>query len=83
MEDREGTLMNSKPVATLVTVGTVLLALLTALAGTGVLSGKVAAIVSGAILVINALLGVVAHSKVTPLAAPKDSTGRPLVPLNH
>lgn len=75
--------MNSKPVATLVTIGTVLLALLTALAGTGVLSGKTAAIVAGAIAIINALLGVVAHSKVTPLAAPKDSTGRPLVPLNH
>lgn len=74
--------MNSKPVATLVSVGTVLLALLTALAGTGVLSGKTAAIVAGAIAVINALLGVVAHSKVTPLAKPMSSDGRPLVPLS-
>jgi len=74
--------MNSKPVATLVAVGTVMLAILTALAGTGVLSGKVAAVVAGAILVINALLGVVAHSNVTPLANPKDSSGRPLVPLS-
>lgn len=75
-------MISSKPIATLIAVGTVLLALLTALAGTGVLSGKTAAIVAGAILVINALLGVVAHSKVTPLAAPKSSDGRPLVPLN-
>lgn len=74
--------MNSKPVATLVTVGTVLLALLTALAGTGVLSGKLAAVVAGGIAILNAVLGVVAHSKVTPLAKPQDSTGRPLVPLS-
>jgi len=74
-------MISSKPVATLVTIGTVLLALLTALAGTGVLSGQAAAVAAGAIAVINALLGVVAHSKVTPVAAPKDSSGRPLVPL--
>jgi hypothetical protein len=74
--------MNSKPVVTLVTVATVLLALLTALAGTGVLSGKVAAIVSGAILVINALLGVVAHGMVTPVSNPHDNSGRALVPVS-
>jgi hypothetical protein len=73
----------TSPVTTLVTIGTVLLAVLTALAGTGVLSGKAAAIVSGAILVINALLGIVAHNNATPVAAPKDSSGRPLVPLSR
>lgn len=72
--------MNSKPVATLVTVATVALALLTALAGTGVLSGKAAAWVASGILVLNAVLGIVAHSMVTPVANPKDSSGRPLVP---
>lgn len=75
-------MISSKPVATLIAVGTVLLALLTALAGTGVLSGKTAAVVAGAILVINALLGVVAHGKVTPLAKPTASDGRALVPLS-
>jgi hypothetical protein len=74
--------MNSKPVATLVTVATLALAVLTALAGTGVLSGKAAAWCAAAILVLNAGLGVVAHGKVTPVANPKSSDGRPLVPLN-
>jgi hypothetical protein len=74
--------MNSKPVATLVTVATVALAVLTALAATGVLSGKAAAFVAGAILILNAGLGVVAHSKVTPLAAPMSADGRPLVPIS-
>lgn len=72
--------MNSKPVATLVTVATVALALLTALAGTGVLSGKTAALVAAGIGVLNAVLGLVAHSKVTPLANPRDNGGRALVP---
>lgn len=75
--------MNSKPVVTLVAVGSVLLALLTALAGTGVLSGQAAAVAAGAIAVINALLGVATHNRVTPVANPKDSSGRPLVPLNR
>lgn len=75
--------MSSKPVATLVAVGTVLLALLTALAGTGVLSGKMAAVVAGAIAVINALLGVAAHNRVTPVSNPRAADGRPLVPLSH
>lgn len=72
--------MNSKPVATLVTVATVALAILTALAGTGVLSGRAAAIAAAAIAVINAVLGAITHGKVTPLARPRDSSGRPLVP---
>lgn len=72
--------MNTKPVATLVTVATVLLALLTALAGTGVLSGKAAAYVAAGIGLLNVILGVVTHGKVTPVAAPRDNAGRPLVP---
>jgi len=72
--------MKSKPVATLVAVATVLLAVLTALAGTGVLSGRAAAYVSGAILIVNAVLGVLAHGQVTPVARPRDASGRPLVP---
>lgn len=74
--------MNGKPVATLVTVITVLLALLTALAGTGVLSGTAAAYVSGAIGLLTAILGWITHGKVTPVANPKDNGGRPLVPLS-
>lgn len=72
--------MKTKPVATLVAIATVLLAVLTALAGTGVLTGRAAACVAGAILIINAVLGVIAHGNVTPVANPKDSSGRPLVP---
>lgn len=75
--------MNSKPVVTLVSVLTVALALLTTLAGTGVLSGKAAAVVSGLIGAITVVLGIVTHGKVTPVAAPKDNSGRPLVPLNR
>jgi hypothetical protein len=72
--------MKSRPVATLVTVATVALAVLTALAGTGVLSGKAAALAAAAIALLNGILGAIAHGNVTPLANPKDSSGRPLVP---
>jgi hypothetical protein len=70
--------MNSKPVATLITVGTVVLAVITALLGTGVLSAPQAAWLTAASAVLNAVLGVIAHGKVTPLAAPKDRFGNPL-----
>lgn len=72
--------MNSKPVATLVAVATVALAVLVALAGTGVLTGRAAAVVATAIGVLNLALGYVAHQKVTPLAKPVDAQGRPLTP---
>jgi len=75
--------MNSKPVAVMTSVVTVALAVLTALAGTGVLSGKTAALASGAVAILTAVLGILTHGKVTPVAAPKDNGGRPLVPLNH
>jgi hypothetical protein len=72
--------MNSKPVATLVSVATVLLAALVALAGTGVLTGRTAALAAAAIGVLNVVLGYVAHQKVTPLEKPVDAQGRPLTP---
>jgi hypothetical protein len=72
--------MNSKPVATLVAVATVALALLVALAGTGVLTGKAAAYLAAAIAVLNLGLGYIAHQKVTPVANPKAADGTPLVP---
>lgn len=74
--------MNSKPVATMTTILTVALAVLTALAGTGVLSGKVAAIVSGGVGLLTAVLGWITHSNVTPVSNPKSADGRPLVPLS-
>lgn len=74
--------MTSKPVATLVSVATVLLAVLVALAGTGVLTGRAAALVAAVIGVLNLALGYVAHQKVTPLARPRDAEGRPLTPVS-
>ncbi len=72
--------MNSKPVATLVTVATLLLAVLVALSGTGLLSGRAAALVASGILIVNAVLGVITHGKVTPTANPRNDAGQRLVP---
>lgn len=72
--------MKSRPVATLISVATVLLALLTTLAGTGALSGKAAAWVTAGILVINAVLGIITRGKVTPTANPRNDAGERLVP---
>jgi uncharacterized membrane protein YphA (DoxX/SURF4 family) len=72
--------MNSKPVATLVTVATLLLAVLVALAGTGLLTGRAAALVASGILIVNAVLGVIAHGKSTPTANPRNDAGERLVP---
>jgi hypothetical protein len=72
-----------RPVATLLSVATTLLTILTVLAGTGVLSGRAAAIVAAAIALLNLILGVKTHGQVTPLAAPRDAGGRPLVPLER
>lgn len=74
--------MNSKPVATMTTILTVALALLTALAGTGVLSGQWAAVASGGIGLLTAILGWMTHGNVTPVSNPHDNSGRPLVPLS-
>jgi hypothetical protein len=37
----------------------------------------------GAIAVLTAVLGRLAHGAVTPLAAPHSGDGRPLVPMSH
>lgn len=68
------------PVATWLTVGTVLLGALTALQAAGVLTGRVAAWVSAAVVVLNLILGVRVHAAVTPLSRPRDAIGRPLTP---
>lgn len=76
-------MLSSKPVATLVSVTSTLLGVLTVLAGTGVLSGRAAAWVAGGILVCNAVLGILAHGNVTPVAAPRARDGRRLVPMQQ
>lgn len=72
--------MKREPVAVLVAVATVLLAALSALAGTGVLSGRAAAVVAAAVAALNLVLGVVTRGAVTPVADPRSNTGEPLVP---
>jgi hypothetical protein len=72
--------MTTKPVATLVSITTVLLVALTALDGTKLLSERASAIVAASIAVINAILGVLVHNRVTPVAAPKTADGTALVP---
>lgn len=72
--------MKREPVAILVAVATVLLAALSALAGTGVLSGRAAAVVTAAVAALNLVLGVLLRGAVTPVADPRSSAGEPLVP---
>lgn len=72
-----------KPVAWMTTILGVLTALVTLEATVHVVPDAVMPYVLGAITVLTAILGVVVHGKVTPLAAPKDDGGRPLVPLGR
>lgn len=72
-----------QPVAWMTTVLAVLVAVDSALAGTGVYPASVAAWVGAAIAVLTAILGALTHGAVTPLARPRDSSGRALVPVSH
>lgn len=68
------------PVATLVSVMTVLLAVLLYLQGTGLITGQAATWITLAIGILQVLLGLYARSKATPVADPKDDMGRQLIP---
>lgn len=65
---------------------TALVAALTAAAGvldgTGVLSPTVSGYAGAGIAILTAILGGIAHGKVTPVSNPHDDGGRPLVPLS-
>lgn len=67
------------PIVTLVAWGTTLLAVLIALQGSGVLTGRAAQWVDAAAGLLQVVLTAYARMHVTPVAAPKDASGRPLV----
>lgn len=69
-----------RPLATVITWGATVLAVLVVLQGAGVLTGAAAHWVDVAAGVLQVVLTAYAHSKVTPVADPKDDLGRPLVP---
>lgn len=68
------------PIATLVAWSTTVLAVLVTLQSTGVLTGSTAHWVDVAAGVLQVLLTAYARQHVTPVVAPKDDLGRPLVP---
>lgn len=70
------------PIGTLITIVGTLLAGLLYLQASGVLTGQAAAGVTGAIAVLQGILGLYARMHATPLANPKDALMRPLVPSN-
>jgi hypothetical protein len=73
-------MFKQNPVAMLATLVALLTAADGTLEGLHILSPSVAAWAAGAIAVLTAVLGVVTHGKVTPLANPRDNAGRPLTP---
>lgn len=73
--------MKQNPVVYLATVVALLTASDGTLTGLHVLSPATAAWLGGAIAVLTAVLGVLTHGAVTPVANPHDDSGRPLVPL--
>ncbi len=75
-------LIKTKPVATLMAVGTTTLAVLTVLLATGVLPPRWAAVASAVVAALNLLLGGKVHAAVTPLVKPRDASGRALVPVS-
>jgi len=72
-----------QPVAWFTGLVTTLVAVDGAAEAAHVLSPTVAAWAGIGIAGLTALLGFITHGVVTPVAAPKDSSGRPLVPLNR
>jgi hypothetical protein len=69
-----------QPVAWMAGALTVLTALETVNAAARLLPAAWTPYLLGAIAVLTAVLGKLAHGAVTPLAAPKDDAGTPLVP---
>jgi energy-converting hydrogenase Eha subunit A len=70
------------PLTTLIAYGTTALAVLIVLQSSGVLTGRVAHWVDAAAGVLQVVLTAYARQHVTPLAAPKDASGRKLVPVS-
>jgi len=68
------------PLATLITFGTTVLALLVVLQTSGVLTGSAAKWVDAAAGVLQVVLTAYARQHTTPVAAPRDAYGRRLVP---
>lgn len=68
------------PLATLITWGTLMLAVLVVLQSSGVLTGTVAHWVDVAAGVLQVVLTAYARQHTTPVAAPRDAYGRRLVP---
>jgi hypothetical protein len=70
------------PVAYLISIMTVLLAVLVYLQGTGLVHGQAATWLTTAVGILQVILGFAVRSKVTPVANPKDDLGRELVPAS-
>lgn len=68
------------PVAYLISIMTVLLAVLVYLQGSGLVTGTAATWLTTAVGILQVILGFAVRSKVTPVANPKDNLGRALVP---
>lgn len=68
------------PVAYLISIMTVLLAVLVYLQGSGTVHGQAATWLTTAVGILQLILGFAVRAKVTPVAAPKDDLGRALVP---
>lgn len=49
----------------------------------GHVPGQVTTFLGGATVVVTVVLGVLTHNRVTPLVAPQDNSGRPLVPADQ
>lgn len=71
-----------KPVAWMTTIVAALTALMALDATVDVVPDKATPYLLGAIAVLTAVLGKLTHDKVTPVAAPKSSTGIALTPVD-
>jgi len=69
------------PLSTVIGWGLTVLAILTALQGAGILTGRVAHVVNLIAAIVQIALTTIARQKVTPVANPKDDLGRQLVPV--
>jgi hypothetical protein len=68
------------PVAYLISIMTVLLAVLVYLQGSGLVTGQAATWLTTAVGILQVILGFAVRAKVTPVVNPKDDLGRELVP---
>lgn len=70
------------PVAYLISIMTVLLAVLVYVQGTGLVVGQGAVWLTTVVGLLQVLLGLAVRAKVTPVVNPKDNLGRELVPAS-